>query len=259
MFEAQGSGFVGQHVDGQADAEVRAQRRIERQQHHLGRLAELHVVARHAVENGLAVFVLADLEERRIGRCLDEVAGGIDLEQARLLLADLAGEDEAGREGIAAGRQRFAVDALHLADGLADDAGGLEHGLGGEQVGRRGLARAVHRAFAQQADHRLGDGQIAGGEQHEDALAGLAPGVQLLELADIVDARIGARVGGHDEALVQQQSDAIGHRKIPEIVLTYCWEISTRTSTLIGFDCRHAASRGSASRPAASMPAATRT
>ena len=71
--------------------------------------------------------------------------------------------------------------------------------------------RLVLRSFGQHADHGLGDGQIAGGEQHEDALARLRPSVELLELADIVDARIGPGVGGHDQALVKQQSHAIGH------------------------------------------------
>ena len=49
----------------------------------LGRLAEAHVHLRDAVENGLAVFVLADLQERRIDARFDEIAGRVDLEEPR--------------------------------------------------------------------------------------------------------------------------------------------------------------------------------
>ena len=59
----------------------------------------------HAVEHGRAVFVLADMEVRLIHRRLDEIPRRMDLEQAGALLADLAAKDEAGREGIAVGRQ----------------------------------------------------------------------------------------------------------------------------------------------------------
>ena len=58
------SRIVDQEVDRQADGQIGAQRRIEGEEHELRRLAELHLGIGDAVEDGLAVFVLADLEDR---------------------------------------------------------------------------------------------------------------------------------------------------------------------------------------------------
>src|SRR5205807_6635860 len=45
------------------------------------RLVEFDIVMHGAVEHRLAVFVLADLQIRRVGGAFDEVAGGVDHEQ----------------------------------------------------------------------------------------------------------------------------------------------------------------------------------
>ncbi len=54
--------------------------------------------------------------------------------------------------------------------------------------------------------------QIAGSQQHEQAFARLLPGMKFLELAHIIDTRIGAGIGGHHQAFIKQHSHAIGHR-----------------------------------------------
>src|SRR6267154_1580074 len=46
------------------------------------------------IEHGLAVFVLADLQIRRVGGALDEIAGGVDHEQPHPRALDLAAEQE---------------------------------------------------------------------------------------------------------------------------------------------------------------------
>jgi hypothetical protein len=46
------------------------------------------------------------------------------------------------------------------------------------------------------ANHGLGDRQVSGSEQHENAIPSPAPKMQLSELRDVVDASIGAGVGG---------------------------------------------------------------
>src|SRR5665647_1340826 len=51
-----------QHVDRQADAEIGAHRGIHRNQAGLERFVQFDVVMHGAVEHGLAVFVLADLQ-----------------------------------------------------------------------------------------------------------------------------------------------------------------------------------------------------
>ena len=121
--------LVDQEVDRQADRQVGAQGRIERQQRQLGGLAQPHGGLRHAVDDRLAVLVLADLEVGRVVGRLDEVALGIDVEEARHLRADLAAENEGGIEAAAVGLQRRAIDAAHLAHGIADEArGAVERG-----------------------------------------------------------------------------------------------------------------------------------
>src|SRR5215472_18526479 len=75
---------VGAHykyVDRQAHAEIGAHGRVHRDQPGLERFVQLDIVMHRAVQHRLAVFVLADLQVRRVGGALDEIAGGIDHEQ----------------------------------------------------------------------------------------------------------------------------------------------------------------------------------
>ena len=64
---------------------------------HLAAWARLVLRVDHAVDDGLAVFGFADLKVRRVDRGLDEVAGRIDMEQARLFALDLAAQNEGRR------------------------------------------------------------------------------------------------------------------------------------------------------------------
>ncbi|MNE79892.1 hypothetical protein D3C80_1764170 [compost metagenome] len=70
------------------------------------------------------------------------------------------------------------------------------------------------RPLRQQADDTLGGGQVAGALQHYHPVL---PGeeVQLAEGGDVVHPRIGARVGGEDDAILQAHGDAIGHGRAP--------------------------------------------
>jgi hypothetical protein len=93
-------------------------------------------------------------------------------------------------------------------------------------------------------------------------VAGLLPRVELLELADIVDARIGAGVGGHDKALVEQHSNAIGHESGPWaesclVLLLGDLDADFNPHPLAPFPPRRKPRIGVT--PAASIPAATRT
>ena len=72
---------------------------------------------------------------------------------------------------------------MHLAQGLAHASGGLEHIGTGLQV-EIGFGGAV-LMFAQQRDHRLGNGQIPGDLQHHDPIP-LGP-LEYRGLAETVD------------------------------------------------------------------------
>ena len=172
----------------------------------------------HAVDDRFAVLRFTDLEVGRLGGRLDEVAGGVDVEQARWLAGDLAAKNETGAELDAEGFKRVGIAQEHLAQGIADMAGGLEEI--GHVHQRRSLAVGPDR-FLQHRDERLRDRQVAGTQEHDGALAGLLEDRHLAEGADLVDAGVGARVGEENDALVEEHADAISHwcsvaRKVEE-------------------------------------------
>ncbi len=87
-----------EQIERQPDREIGADRRIHRDQRALRRLREARAARDDAVDDRLAVLRFADLEIRRVGGGLDEIAGGIDAEQPRRFGADLAAEDQRGVE-----------------------------------------------------------------------------------------------------------------------------------------------------------------
>jgi hypothetical protein len=93
----QASRFDHRQIQRHPHRQVRPQRRIHRQQHRLLRIRKAGVGLDHAVQDRLAVFVLADLQEGRVLGRLDEIALGIDQEHphppplrwpATIMLAD---------------------------------------------------------------------------------------------------------------------------------------------------------------------------
>ena len=122
---------------------------------------------------------------------------------------------KARRKGFADRRQRLAVDffALRAPRGRRCGPPGTSSWRRTD-CRRRDLLLSGLRALGEEADHGLGGGEIARGQQHEHALAGLLPAMQLLEGGDIVDAGIGARVGREDEAFLEQHSYAVGHSRL---------------------------------------------
>ena len=91
-----------QQVERHPDREVRAQRRVHRDQHRLAPLLERGLGPHHPVEDRLAVLVLADLQERRVVGRLDEVALRVDQEQPHLPAEPLAADQHRGRGRSAA-------------------------------------------------------------------------------------------------------------------------------------------------------------
>ena len=141
-------------------------------------------------------------------RRLDEIAGGIDVEQPRSLALDLAAQDERRVELDALLAQRLGVAVVHFAQRPADAARGFEHVRAVVQVRVALLARV---ALRQHVQHALRDGEVARGHQHEHAVAGTLEHGRLAERADLVDAGIRARIRQEHEARVQQHRYAIRH------------------------------------------------
>ena len=198
-------------VDRQADAEIRAHGRIHRDQPELQRIVEVGRESHRPVEDRLAVFVLADLEEGRLLPALDEVAGGVDHEEPHRPVLDLPAEQHRDVEGELGLLQGLARRSRGRADRAADQLGGAEHGRApaGASRARRSPGSRCPRA---RAHDRLRDRQIAGRRERQDPFPGLVEDMQLAEGRDVVEPGIGARVGDHHEALLDEDSGAIGHR-----------------------------------------------
>lgn len=106
-----------------------------------------------------------------------------------------------------------AVIVQHLTQLVADDAGRVEHRAGGEEILS---VRSRAQALAQQGDGGLGGAQIAGRQHHDHPVPGIFKDRHLPHLGDLVDAGIGTGIRGHDEALIQEQSQAVGHLISPK-------------------------------------------
>ena len=77
--------------------------------------------ADHPIDDRLAVFRFARLEEGRVGAGLDEVALREDPEQPHGLALDLAADDERGVEGSSVLLQMLPVAALDIPHGVRND------------------------------------------------------------------------------------------------------------------------------------------
>ena len=181
---------VAQHVQRHTHRQVRFQCRIHRDQGAFGGFFQAALPIEDAVQNGLAVLRFANLEIRRVGRGFDEIAGGVNAEQAWRLALDLAAEQEGGIEVDVEAGQRGGIAVMHLAQAIADMARRLEQIWCGKQAGA-----FLALMLEQQADHCLRDRQIAGREQHNDAFAGLLEYGHLAEGIDLVDASVCSGIG----------------------------------------------------------------
>ena len=187
--------------------------------------------------------MLADLEEGRVLGGLDEIAFGIDLEQARGFAMNLPAQNERGGKGTIGGFKRGAVDLADVTHGIADDAGGLIHGFHGQQRRTAMLFLGIH-LLVENGNHRLCHSQITGGQDHQNAVAFAFPDMHFAENGNIIKARIGARIGCKDKAAIKAQANTIGHHTPrlfvtpaksggakPAVFHAYCCVCVTTTST----------------------------
>ena len=163
-----------------------------------------------AVEYGLAVFALADLEKRGVFRGADAVAFLVDLIELLRLPFDLAAEQEIAAEAL------LHVGAVlagfgHAAGLLAHQHGAFKQAGQVEQV----LRAALGDAAAQKVGHGLRGGEVAGGEHDDAALAVHAEGVHFFKRGNVVHAGVGAGVGGKNHAFFQIEGGAVSHKCSP--------------------------------------------
>jgi hypothetical protein len=77
--------------------------------------------------------------------------------------------------------------------------------------------------LVEKADDRLGHREIAGAQEYENAVTGPAPELQLLELSDIVDTGIRARIGAKDQAALEAERYGVCHAIVSEPTSYCCW------------------------------------
>ena len=203
--------LIHRHVQRQADREVGFEGGVHRHENAFGRFVQRGGGRDDAVEHRLAVFGFADLEEGRLRGGFDEVARRIDLEQAHALALDLAAEDHGYVEVHAGSLERFAVALVHVAHGSAQHTRGVKHALGVPDGDRFAAIGVFELLDLQDFADRLGDREVARREQAHEAVARLLVDDHFPKGADLVQARVGARVGEEDEPGVEFDGDAVSH------------------------------------------------
>jgi hypothetical protein len=204
-------GLVDHQVQGQADREIGLERGIHGHQRAFGGLVQRRVGRDDAVQHGLAVLGFANLEVGRFRCGFDEVARRVHLEQAHALARDLSAEDQRDIELHARGLERLRIALVDVAHSCAQHAGGIEHALGVPDGDGLAVFVLLELFHLQDFAHRLRDREVAGRQQHHEALLGLLVHDHLAEGADLVQPRVGPRIGEEDQSGVEFDGDAVGH------------------------------------------------
>ena len=131
------------------------------------------VAVDHAVDDRLAVLRLADLEVRRVGRRLDEVALGVDVEQALRLAAHLPAEDEVGATSRCCSASGTAPSRLFTSRSASPSIRATSNIDGAL---KKCISSSPARMRCSSIDERvLRDRQVAGRHRHDHPLAVLLP------------------------------------------------------------------------------------
>ncbi len=87
---------IEQQLHRRPDRDIAAHGRVDGDQGSAGGILQGNAPMDVAVQNGLAVFDLADLKKGHLLGTADEIAFRIEQENIRALIADLAAEDKGG-------------------------------------------------------------------------------------------------------------------------------------------------------------------
>ena len=167
-------------------------------------LSEPHLRPCDPIQDRLAVLVLADLQEGRVVRGLDEIAFRIDLEDARALLADLPAENEGGGKPalLISSAAPSVLRTSRTASPTSRAARYME-----ETVNSVGPLSASSAATAICSLRMLTTDCVTARLPADRRTMTRSPAcrhvVQLAVLSDVVDPGIGARIRGEDDAAVK--------------------------------------------------------
>lgn len=193
---------VDQKVDGHANRQVGPESGIKGQEKQFGCLTHPHCGDSDAIQDRLAIFVLANLEVGCVSGRFDEIAFVIDLEQAWWLAGDLAAKNKRSAEGALVGGLRGADLIVALASQLrTNNSCGPKHGRCSHE-GHLAVF-SVPDVFIQATDHGLGDGKIACRQKNDNPVSFGLPDIGFREHGDIVDSGTCSRVGGKNDPTIK--------------------------------------------------------
>ncbi len=182
-------------IERHADREVGADRRIHRHAHRLDRVANRAFGGDDPVEDGLAIFVLANLEKGRVARGFDEIAGGVDQEEAEDPAFALACKQNRGIGHRTLRDNRLAMLFLHLAHFAADKLRHAKHRLCRQDRFLIAAAFLNPGNRATEVGHdALREREITRGQHRDHPLSRHGKAIHFGKARDIVHARVGPRV-----------------------------------------------------------------
>jgi hypothetical protein len=124
---------------------------------------------------------------------------------------DLAAEDQRHIEVDPGVLQRVGIAVVHPAHRGAQHPRGIEHAACVPDADRLAVLVVLELLDLQDFTHGLRDRQVAGREQHHEAVVVAFVDDHLAKGADLVQAGVGARVRQEHQSGVQFDGDAISH------------------------------------------------
>jgi hypothetical protein len=126
---------------------------------------------------------------------------------------DLATKDERHIELDTRLFERCGVTLVNMANGRTQHARRIEHAFCVPDRDRVAVLVLLELLDLQDLAHRLRNAQVAGRQQHHEALARLLVNNHLAESADLVQPGIGTRVGQKNQPGIEFDGDTVGHGK----------------------------------------------
>jgi len=207
-FGGEAVGAIGDEVDGRGDGEVGADGGVEGQQGQLGGLVQRAPGVEGTVEDRLAVFGLADLQEGRAGRtpprnCRPRRSGrGV---AARRRSGPRPGSCPPDRRSVPRTWRRRRSCCAGWAPTIPATSnivrGRLRSWAGSPEPAPS--SRVVTTAWVV--------ARFAGGLDDDHPVLGGLHQVQLRDADHLIDTRVGAGVGRQNQTLGQQDAEAVGH------------------------------------------------
>jgi hypothetical protein len=204
---------IAQDVNGRADGDVAFHGRIHGQRGEFHRLAQRGLVGKAAIQDRLAVFELADLQERRVLAGVHDVALGIDAINLVRQRRDLPAHQTIDVELVLIFFEMGALRRFDFANFGADVARRFKHRALVHQVRIIGRHFGRQHILLDEGDHGMREREVARSHQTDHTFAGHLVHVHLAVRIDVVHAGVAARIGHKNDSLLAEETETVGHGK----------------------------------------------